>query len=215
MSFPAASAAGQGLALCHTCHHLDEVELHNCSRCGSQLHLRNTDSLQRTVALLITAMVLYIPANVLPIMNTVQLGAGEPATILGGVVILIKMKSYPIAGVIFLASVMVPIAKMIALWYLVACAYRKDAIGAQQRTVIYRLTEFVGKWSMVDVFVVAILVALVRLQGILVIEPGNAALAFAGVVVMTMLAAHSFDMRLIWDNVQDLDAQDKEEGTDD
>ena len=204
MSFPARSAAAQGLALCHTCHQLAEVELQHCSRCGDELHLRYTDSLQRTVALLITAMVLYIPANVLPIMNTVQLGAGEPATILGGVVILIKMNSYPIAGVIFLASIMVPIAKMISLWYLVWCAYRRSPIGPQQRTVIYRLTEFVGRWSMVDVFVVAILVALVRLQGILVIEPGNAALAFAGVVFSTMLAARAFDIRLIWDNTEDL-----------
>lgn len=203
MSFPGTSAASRGLALCHTCHHLDQVKLHACSRCGAGLHLRNTDSLQRTVALLITAMVLYIPANVLPIMNTVQLGSGEPATILGGVVILIKMNSYPIAAVIFLASVLVPVAKMIALWYLVWCAYRSDSIGAKQRTIIYRLTEFVGKWSMVDVFVVAILVALVRLQGVLVIEPGNAALAFAGVVVATMLAAHAFDVRLIWDHLDD------------
>jgi paraquat-inducible protein A len=133
-------------------------------------------------------------------MYTAQLGEVEPATILGGVVILIKLKSYPIAAVIFIASVMVPIAKMIAITYLVYSVRRHRRFGARQRTVIYRLTEFVGKWSMVDVFVVAILVALVRLQGLIVITPGAAAVAFAGVVVLTMVSAHAFDVRLIWDN---------------
>jgi len=203
MSYPADSAAAQGLALCHLCHHLDSVELHNCQRCGSPLHLRNEGSLHRSLALLITAVILYIPANVLPIMTTVQLGSGEPATIIGGVVILAKMGSYPIAAVIFIASVMVPISKMIALAYLIFSAWRRDQFSPKQRTVIYRMTEFVGRWSMVDVFVVAILVALVRLQGLIVIEPGNAALAFAGVVVVTMLAAHEFDVRLIWDGMDE------------
>jgi paraquat-inducible protein A len=163
------------------------------------LHLRITNSLERTTALLITAIILYIPANVLPIMNTLQLGQGEPATILGGVVILVKMGSYPIAAVIFIASVMVPIAKMLAISYLVWTAYRDVPISPGQRTRLYRITEFVGKWSMVDVFVVAILVALVHLEGLIVIESGAAALAFAGVVVITMLAAHEFDTRLLWD----------------
>lgn len=200
MNFPAESAAGSGLALCHTCHELGAVSEGHCRRCGSHLHLRNTNSLQRTVALLITAIILYIPANVLPIMNTLQLGAGEPATILGGVVILIKLNSYPIAAVIFIASVMVPIAKMLTIAYLVFSVKSHRQFGARQRTLIYRLTEFVGKWSMVDVFVVAILVALVRLQGLIVIQPGSAAIAFAGVVVLTMLSAHAFDVRLIWDH---------------
>ena len=200
MSFPADSAAARGLALCHTCHELGPVSEGHCRRCGSHLHLRNTNSLQRTLALLITAIILYIPANVLPIMYTVQLGSSEPATILGGVVILIKLNSYPIAAVIFIASVMVPIAKMIAIGYLVYSVKSHNRFGARQRTVIYRLTEFVGKWSMVDVFVVSILVALVRLQGLIVITPGAAAVAFAGVVVVTMLSAQSFDVRLVWDN---------------
>ena len=210
MSYPAESAAAQGLALCHVCRHLDAAELHECQRCGSELHLRKANSLQRSLALLITALILYIPANVLPIMNTVQLGSGEPATILGGVVILINMGSYPIAGVIFIASIMVPSSKMCALSYLIYSAYRRQPVSPQQLTVLYRLTEFVGRWSMVDVFVVSILVALVRLQGLITIEPGNAALAFAGVVVVTMLAAQAFDVRLIWDGLQQPDESEND-----
>lgn len=202
MSYPENTAAAQGLALCHVCGHLDQVERHHCRRCGGGLHLRKADSLQRTLALLITAVILYIPANVLPIMNTLQLGKGEPATILGGVVLLIKLNSYPIAAVIFIASVMVPLAKLFAMFYLVWNGYRKEPASALQCTKIYRLTELVGKWSMVDVFVVAILVALIHLTGLLVILPGPAAVAFAGVVVSTILAAHSFDTRLIWDRLK-------------
>ena len=205
MTYPANTAAARGLALCHACHHLDRVELQHCSRCGGALHLRNSNSLQHTLALLFTAVILYIPANVLPIMNTVQLGKGEPATILGGVVLLINLGSYPIAAVIFIASVMVPLAKLLALFYLVWSASRKEPASAIQCTKIYRLTELVGKWSMVDVFVVAILVALIQLTGLLVISPGPAAVAFAGVVVSTILAAHSFDTRLLWDRLKEDD----------
>jgi paraquat-inducible protein A len=203
VSYPANTAAARGLALCHTCSHLDRAELHHCSRCGATLHLRHTDSLQRTIALLFTAVILYIPANLLPIMTTVQLGKGDPSTILGGVVLLINLGSYPIAAVIFIASVMVPLAKLMALFYLAWNAYREKPASAIQCTRIYRLTELVGKWSMVDVFVVAILVALIHLTGLLVILPGPAAVAFGGVVVSTMLAAHAFDTRLIWDRLKD------------
>lgn len=205
MSYPVDSAAARELALCHVCHQLDPVALHRCRRCGAVLHLRHTDSLQRTVALLITAVILYIPANVLPIMNTVQLGRETPSTILGGVVLLIKLNSIPIAAVIFIASVIIPLTKMLVLSYLVWSVHRRDRTLPRQRTVFYRLTELVGRWSMVDVFVVAILVALIQLQGLLIIRSGPAALAFAGVVVMTMLAAHSFDSRLIWDRSENSD----------
>ncbi len=205
MSYSADSAAARELALCHVCHQLDPVALHRCRRCGAGLHLRHTDSLHRTVALLITAVILYIPANVLPIMTTVQLGRETPTTILGGVVLLIKLNSIPIAAVIFVASVVIPLAKMFILSYLVWSVHRRDRTLPRQRTVFYRLTELVGRWSMVDVFVVAILVALIQLKGLLIIRPGPAALAFAGVVVMTMLAAHSFDPRLIWDRSENPD----------
>jgi paraquat-inducible protein A len=202
MSYPHGTAAARGLALCHICLRLDPVSEHHCGRCGSTLHLRHTNSLQRTLALLITACILYIPANVLPIMNTVTLGKDAPATILGGVMLLIKLNDYPIAAVIFIASVLVPLSKLTAMFYLVWSVERQHRSSPRERTVAYRLAEFVGRWSMVDVFVVAVLVALIQLGGLMSILPGPAALAFAGVVVFTMLAAESFDPRLIWDQAE-------------
>jgi paraquat-inducible protein A len=197
--FPADTAAAQGLATCHTCAKVAPASLHRCPRCGASIHLRMTDSLARTVALVLTACILYIPANILPIMTTDQLGSVEPSTIIGGVVLLWDLGSYPVAAVIFIASVMVPTGKMVSILYLCWTVGREQKIRAQQRTVMYRITEFVGRWSMVDVFVVAILVALIQLGGLLSIQPGAAALAFSGVVIITMLAAESFDPRLIWD----------------
>tara|TARA_R110002072_G_scaffold93529_1_gene207226 strand:- start:302 stop:811 length:510 start_codon:yes stop_codon:yes gene_type:complete len=166
------------------------------------MHQRKVDSLQRTLALLITATVLYIPANIYPIMITDQFGTSVESTILGGVVLLINLGSWPVAVVIFVASVMVPMAKFFALYYLSWSVHQRPASGQRQRTLLYTLTELIGKWSMVDVFVVAILVALVHLGGLLVIRPGIAAMSFAGVVILTMLAAHSFDPRLLWDKEQ-------------
>jgi paraquat-inducible protein A len=198
-----ATAISRGLASCHICCKLAPVDVHHCPRCGSAMHARETNSLQRCVALLITACILYIPANVLPIMYTDQLGKTEPSTILGGVVLLIKLGSVPIAAVIFIASVMVPSGKLIAMFYLVWSVKSHSKLSPRQRTVMYQVTEFIGKWSMVDVFVVAILVALVHLGGLLVIRPGYAALAFAGVVIVTMIAAEIFDSRLIWDQLEE------------
>ena len=199
------TAAARHLASCHLCLKLADASLHHCPRCGEPLHLRKSNSLQRTLALLVTACVLYIPANVLPIMITDQLGSVEPSTILGGVVLLIDMGSMPIAAVIFIASVMVPLGKLIALFYLCWSVSRGQHINTRQRTVIYRATELIGKWSMVDVFVVSILVALVHLTGLLVILPGAAAVAFAGVVIVTIIAAESFDPRIIWDQQEQTD----------
>jgi paraquat-inducible protein A len=167
------------------------------------LHLRKTDSVQRTLALLITATILYIPANIYPIMVTEALGKSEESTILGGVVLLINLGSVPIAAVIFIASVVVPSAKFLALYYLVWSVKSGSRASGRQRTTLYQLTELIGKWSMVDVFVVAILVALVHLGGVMVIRPGIAALSFAGVVITTMIAAQSFDPRLIWDRLEE------------
>ena len=174
------------------------------------MHLRKSDSIQRTLALLVTASVLYIPANVYPIMFTDQLGSTEASTILGGVVLLIKLGSIPVAAVIFIFSVMVPLGKLIAMYYLVWTVERHSPLEPKQRTTMYKVTEFIGKWSMVDVFVVAILAALVHLGGLLVIRPGIAALSFAGVVIVTMIAAESFDPRLIWDEMEEADS-DKQE----
>jgi len=198
-----ATAAERGLASCHLCLKLASKELHHCPRCGTALHLRKTASVQRTLALLITALVLYLPANILPIMITDQLGRSIESTILGGVVLLIQLDSIPIAVVIFIASVMVPLGKMLVMFYLCWSVSYTPPMNQRQRTVLYRITEFIGKWSMLDVFVVAILVALVHLGGLLVIRPGGAALAFAGVVMITMVAAESFDPRLIWDQMGD------------
>jgi paraquat-inducible protein A len=203
--YPAGTAAAQGLATCHTCYKLAPASGHKCPRCGSRLHLRTADSLQRTMALVITAILLYIPANVLPIMTTTMLGTAEPSTILGGVVLLIHHGSYPIAAVIFIASVLVPISKLSALSWLCWSVARRQPTSHQERTRLYRATELVGKWSMTDVFVVASLVALIQLGGLLKITAGTAAIAFGGVVIVTMLAAESFDPRLIWDQYGDAD----------
>jgi paraquat-inducible protein A len=204
----AVTGAGRELAACHLCYKLAPATLHHCPRCGSALHLRKSDSIQRTLALLATACLLYIPANLYPIMYTDQLGSTEASTILGGVVLLIDLGSVPIAAVIFIFSVMVPSGKIMAMFYLVWTVERHSPLDPRQRSIMYRVTEFVGKWSMVDVFVVAILVALVHLSGLLVIRPGIAALSFAGVVIVTMIAAESFDSRLIWDNMEERNSDD-------
>lgn len=193
------TAFSKGLASCHVCLKLAPVEQHYCPRCGEALHARKPDSLQRTMALLITASILYVPANILPIMIHDQLGTSEPSTILGGVILLIELGSIPVALVIFIASVMVPLGKLFTMFYLCWSLRHGPPGSERQRTVMYRITEFIGKWSMVDVFVVAILVALVQLGGLIAFRPGAAALAFAGVVIVTMIAAESFDPRLMWD----------------
>jgi paraquat-inducible protein A len=204
-AFPAGTAAAEGMACCHLCYKLAPVALHDCPRCGSALHLRSPESLQRTVALLITAALLYIPANVLPIMTTDQLGNEIESTIMGGVVLLIQMGSIPVAAVIFIASVLVPLGKLFALSWLCWSVSRRHETSHRERTVLYRVTEFIGRWSMTDVFVVTILVALIHFGGLLRITAGVASIAFGGVVIVTMLAAESFDPRLIWDHLGDDD----------
>ncbi len=209
------TAAARGMMSCETCLKLVDAGQHECPRCGSVVHLRSPDTVQRTLALLIAASILYIPANLLPIMYTDQLGNTVPATIMGGVFLLIRLGSFPIAAIIFIASVMVPLGKLISMYYLCWSVSRGGLGSERQRTVLYRITEFIGKWSMVDVFVVAILVALVHLTGLIVFRPGPAALAFAGVVITTMVAAEGFDQRLIWDQseqVDERDEQDNQEG---
>jgi paraquat-inducible protein A len=203
MTAPADTAISRNLAACHLCCKLATPELHQCPRCGATLHLRKSDSIQRTLALLVTSCLLYIPANLYPIMITEQLGKPEGSTILGGVILLVHHGAIPVALVIFLFSVMVPLGKLMSMFYLVWTVKRHSPVSARQRTVMYQVTEFVGKWSMVDVFVVAILVALVHLGGLLSIRPGFAALCFAGVVIVTMIAAESFDPRLIWDEMEE------------
>ncbi|UBO74558.1 MULTISPECIES: paraquat-inducible protein A [Aeromonas] len=196
---PALGAREAGLVGCHVCGALGEWGQHSCLRCGAHLHSRKPGGMARTWALLITSAILYIPANLYPIMDTVFLGDISPSTILGGVVLLWGMGSYPIAAVIFIASVVIPLAKILALFWLCYRVQTGDGASPLGKLKLYRMTEFVGRWSMIDVFVVAILAGLIRLDNLMTIYPGPAAVAFAGVVLITMVAAMSFDSRLIWD----------------
>lgn len=196
------TASSQNVTGCPTCGLVNRVShtgKGRCVRCHERLHQRLPHSLQRTWALLFAATIMYIPANIYPIMTTTSLGHSAPSTIVSGVVQLIQMGSWPVAAVIFIASVIVPVGKLVALAWLCFVIQRNDELNAQSRTRLYRLTEFIGRWSMVDVFVVAILVALIRAGSFMSITPGPAALAFGTVVVLTMLAAMTFDPRLIWD----------------
>ncbi len=158
-------------------------------------------STQYTWALLITSILLYIPANTLPIMNTQYLGQSEPSTILGGIILLWNMGSYPIALIIFIASIIVPVAKIFILLWLNYTVQIQSTRYPLKRIKLYRLAEFVGRWSMIDVFVVIILASLVQLGNVMSIYPGTATLAFTGVVIMTMLAAMNFNTLLIWDTL--------------
>jgi paraquat-inducible protein A len=200
-------AAEQGLISCHLCGLVVRAKaghgLH-CPRCGSVLHFRKPNSIGRTWALLITAIIMYVPANALPVMHTTSLGNTQGDTILSGIVYFLKHGDWPLALIIFVASVMVPLLKMIALGYLLFSVQRHSLIRHRQRTLLYRITELVGRWSMVDVFVVALMVALVHLGNLAEINPGFGALAFSAVVILTMIAAMSFDPRLIWDHQEQL-----------
>lgn len=157
---------------------------------------------QWTWALLVTAVLLYIPANILPIMTTRFLGADTPSTIVGGVVTLWEHGSYLIASVIFIASILVPMFKMLAIGYLNFSVQSNSRAGIRHRYFLYRMTEIMGRWSMIDVFVVAVLAGLVQLGSTMSIFPGAAIIAFCAVVILTMLAAMSFDSRMLWESEQ-------------
>ena len=194
------SAASQQLANCSSCSLVSPVELGQCPRCQTQLHLRKPLSLQLTMAYLITALLLYIPANLWPMMVTEKLGQVEYNTIIGGIIVLWQDGSEPIAIVVFVASVLVPIIKFIILFMLCFSVYFSGLLCPAKRLKLYRLTELIGRWSMVDIFVVAILVALIQLEQLLNVQPGSGTVAFAGVVILTMIAAKSFDPRVLWDD---------------
>lgn len=161
-------------------------------------------SIQRTWALLLTASLLYIPANMLPIMHTELFGTETPNTIIGGVISLWESGSYPIAIIILLASVVVPVAKIIILAWLNYSVHAQRSSSERTRIRYYRITEAIGRWSMIDVFVVAVLVALIQMGNTISIYPGQAALAFCAVVFITMVAAMTFDSRLIWQHWKQL-----------
>jgi paraquat-inducible protein A len=195
-------AIDQSLASCHTCGLLMQLppgKHANCPRCGDSVHLRKSNSVRNTWALLLSAIAMYLPANVLPIMTVTSLGNTQSDTIMSGVIYFLKHGDWPLALVIFTASVLVPLLKMIALTYLLLSVQRKSPLRRNQRTRLYRITELVGRWSMVDVFVVALMAALVQVGELATIQPAMGAVAFASVVILTMLAAMAFDSRLIWD----------------
>lgn len=189
----------QGLRSCACCTAVLPVDQTVCPRCHSHGHARRRNSLQLTMALLVTSILLYLPANILPIMITDLLGDKMPSTILAGVILLWSEGSYPVALVIFIASIMVPTLKMIAIAWLCWDAKGHGRRDSERMHLIYEAVEFVGRWSMIDVFVIAVLSALVRMGGLMNIYPAMGALMFALVVIMTMFAAMTFDPRLSWD----------------
>ena len=196
-AFPPQTAAREGFALCHSCGLVSPVQTHRCPRCHATLHLRNRESLQRTWALTLGAFILYFPANLLPILRVDSFLGTEENTIVGGVIAFWRDGDYPVAIIIFAASVVIPVLKLLSISTL--CLAARAGRWPHPMTRLYRVTEFIGRWSMVDVFVVAILVGLVQLGSAISIRPGAAAVSFAAVVILTMLAANTFDPRLIWD----------------
>lgn len=196
------TAQGAGLLSCHTCGQLCRAggaPRPRCPRCRAPLHDRKPASVATTWALTLAALVLFVPANTLPMMTTSSLAGTQSDTILSGVVFLWTSGSWPLALVVFFASILVPLLKIMALLYLTLSVQLGAHHAPRARTKLYRLVEFIGRWSMLDIYVVTLLVALVRFQGLATVDAGPAALAFGAVVVLTLFAAMSFDPRLIWD----------------
>ena len=206
MSGKMVSAAGQRLCSCHVCNLVsrrNEVTAPaHCPRCGTLLHFRKPGSVSRCWALLIAAYILYIPANILVMMETGSLLNYRKDTIISGVAHLWKTGSWMIAIIVFIASVTIPLLKLISLTLLLVSVQRRSRWRPRQRTRLYRLIESVGRWSMLDIYVVTLLAALVQLGAMATVKAGPAAIAFGAVVVLTMLASMQFDPRLIWDPQQ-------------
>lgn len=197
------SAAEQGLARCHMCELVQRLPAGAsdgiCARCGSAIHLRKPNSLGRTWALLVAAYILYLPANLLPIMESTKLGDAQIDTIMSGIIYLWHEGNWDLAIIVFIASMVVPIGKLLALSWLALSVRFGPPRQRQARTRMYRAVEFIGRWSMLDIFVAGLLTALVNFNALLMVRVLPGAVAFAAVVVLTMLAAFSFDPRLIWD----------------
>jgi paraquat-inducible protein A len=204
MTAPPGTALAASCASCHDCGLLCRLPgAHGygvrCPRCGAAVHARKTRSLERTWAFVIAACLCYLPANLLPIMKVTSLGRAQADTIMSGVVYLLLHGMWPLAVVVFTASVFVPLLKIAILIGLLVSVHRASRWRPVDRTRLYRITEAIGRWSMVDIFVVTILVALVRLGNLATVEAQPGIVFFGAVVVLTMLAAESFDPRLIWD----------------
>lgn len=206
------TAVQQGLQRCEHCEMLSRPEpgreKGHCPRCGGQSTFRKTDSLNRTMAYLIAAAICYIPANLLPVMTTYTVTSGaQPDTIMQGVVLLWSPTGWPLSLIVLFASVMIPIAKITSLLYLVITVRRGSIQNLRQRVRLYRLIDVIGRWSMVDVFVDTFTVALIQLQPLMYVKPDRGIFFFASVVILTMLAVHSFDPRLIWDPASSKEVQ--------
>ena len=207
MSADTKTAVKLGFVSCEACGLLSRSygvqEPGQCPRCGKKLALRRPNAIQRTWALIVAAAICYIPANLMPVMSTTTLTYTSQDTIMDGIVLFYKTGSWPLALIILIASVVIPIAKIITLSYLLVTVQIRSLKRQQERTRLYRLVEFVGRWSMIDVFVVTFVVALVQLQPLMSVQPGPGVAFFAAVVVLTMFAAETFDPRLIWDASKD------------
>jgi paraquat-inducible protein A len=207
----AQNAMQMSLTGCHTCGLVCRMTSEHgavCPRCGTALHFRKPQSIERSTALVIAAFIFYLPANLLPITHTAALGKVQSDTIMSGVIYFISHGDWPLALVIFIASVAVPLLKLLILTYLLWTVRHRSRARPMDRTKLYRITEAVGRWSMVDVFVVTVLVALVQLGFLANIEAGPGALYFSMVVIITMFAAMAFDPRLIWDPIEEDDERE-------
>lgn len=204
-----ATGAQMGLVACEACQLLSRpasaTEPGYCKRCGEHLEVRHENSVETSAALLVAGAICFIPANALPVLNSTSLGTTEADTIVGGVIYLFLTGSWHLALIVFIASFMIPLGKLVAMAYLLITVQRGSATSGHQRTRLYRVVEFIGRWSLLDVFVVAFTVALVQLQPLMSVAPGPGVLFFAAVVVLTMLSAEAFDPRLIWDTQQSPD----------
>ena len=208
MSVATVMARKHGLTSCHTCSLLVRLPRASadasasCPRCGEHVSLRKSNSLARTWALVLAAAIFYVPANVLPISIVTSLGNTQADTIISGVIYFINSGEWPIALVIFTASIFVPILKLVVLSYLLVSVHFKSHWRPRDRTRLYRIIEGIGRWSMVDIFVITIMTALVHIGALANFAVGPAAVFFAAVVTLTMIASMSFDPRLIWDAME-------------
>ena len=202
-----------GLITCSICENLCEVAATSdgtsdaiCQRCGGTLHLRKKNSLSKSAAYLIAAYILYIPANLLPVMQTESIFGFQDDTIMSGVLLLMATGSWPLALLVFLASIVIPLLKLFSMTVLLLESWRGSGKHQLQRAQLFRTIEIIGRWSMLDVYVVTVLVALVQFQNLVSVSPGGGAFAFAAVVVLTLLSAQNFDSRSIWDNTKNYHA---------
>ncbi|HLY63948.1 MAG TPA: paraquat-inducible protein A [Chloroflexota bacterium] len=186
---------------CGTCELLLDVRYDNaaCPRCGARVRARKPDSIRRTTALILTGYLLYLPANIIPVLSIERFGKSEPNTILGGVHELIVNQLWPLAIVVFTASVLVPLMKLFGLSFMLIMTWMRSQRWLVGRTRLYRLIDLIGRWSNIDLFMISLLVAMVQFGTLTTIRPQPGAIAFAAVVVVTMVASRCFDTRLMWD----------------